>query len=231
MGRAPKGGGQGHPTGTSTPQPGHKNPCGSLNTPAFVWLRAAAWRLHRGARSRRVAGAPSAPSSYDAAAVLHFDCPRTPHHFYSSREGAFMRRSPDLEAPASRGGEVVSGGHLRLSGAGSKPPAAPSLKTFFVFFCLRLLLIWLRHLRLASASAAIARDPADAPRRTEPRSLVGICMRVVVTAPPPIGPVPRLRYLAPSTFGCICTPPSPHLRRSHAAARRTRRAGSRLTVA
>ena len=40
-------------------------------------------------------------------------------------------RSSGPEAPASRGGEVVSGRHLRLSGAGSKPPAAPSLETFF----------------------------------------------------------------------------------------------------
>ena len=39
--------------------------------PAFVWLRTSAWRLHRGARGCRVAGAPSAPS-YGAAAVLHF---------------------------------------------------------------------------------------------------------------------------------------------------------------
>ena len=31
MGRAPKGSGQGHPTGTSTPQPGHKKPSLSLS--------------------------------------------------------------------------------------------------------------------------------------------------------------------------------------------------------
>ena len=35
------------------------------------------------------------------------------------------------EAPASRGDEVVPGRHLQLSGAGSKPPAAPSLKTIY----------------------------------------------------------------------------------------------------
>ena len=47
--------------------------------------------------------------------------------------GYFMLVTALSEAPASRGGEVVSGRHLRLSGAGSKPPAAPSLKTIFLF--------------------------------------------------------------------------------------------------
>ena len=50
--------------------PGPPSPLGRC-APAFVWLRTSAWRLHRGARGRSVAGAPSAPS-YGAAAVLHF---------------------------------------------------------------------------------------------------------------------------------------------------------------
>ena len=50
--------------------PGPPSPLGRC-APAFVSLRTAAWRLHRGARGRRVAGAPSAPS-YGAAAALHF---------------------------------------------------------------------------------------------------------------------------------------------------------------
>ena len=50
---------------------------------------------------------------------------------------------------------MVSDGHLRLSGAGSKPPAAPSLKTLCVCF------LSLAASHLASACAAIARDPTD----------------------------------------------------------------------
>ena len=50
--------------------PGPPSPLGRC-APAFVRLRTAAWRPRRGARGRRVASAPSAPS-YGAAAVLHF---------------------------------------------------------------------------------------------------------------------------------------------------------------
>ena len=71
---------------------------------------------------------------------------------------SFVRPLPDLEAPASRGGEAVSGRHLRLSGAGLKPPAAPSLKTIFVapsafgcFFGIRIL----RHLRRPRAARGV----------------------------------------------------------------------------
>ena len=57
---------------------------------------------------------------------------------------------------------MVSGGHLRLSGAGSKPPAAPSLTTTFCSFGLRLLL----RRSASSASKATARG---ARRRVAPR--------------------------------------------------------------
>ena len=101
-----------------------------------------------------------------------------------------MCRSPDVEAPASRGGEMVSGRHLRLSGSGSKSPAALYLKTFgllllrpsaassaFGFFG-----ICGDRARRAASSRAASGCATDVPRRAAPHGRVGVRVCATILA-------------------------------------------------
>ena len=107
--------------------------------------------------------------------------------------GYFMLVTALPEAPASRGGEVVSGRHLRLSGAGSKPPAALSLKTFFCSCSIDLRLFFASsafsffgicggRARRAASRHAASSCATEAACRAAPHGRVGIRARAMILA-------------------------------------------------
>ena len=88
---------------------------------------------------------------------------------------------------------MVSGRHLRLSGAGSKPPAAPSLKAFFLFLLHRPSAVLVSsafgffgicggRARRAASSHAASDCATDTARRAAPHGRVGVRARTAILA-------------------------------------------------